>query len=163
MKKIAVILLSAATFVTSLTPAVSASAAASGISSAVNQPVQRQSPSVAAEGVQVAENSWADDRRQRRYMMERRDRYHGDRRWHDRRSDYRDRYDRRYHRRHHHNNAGAIIGGLAAGAIIGGALSAGANRGSSHNEWCYNRYRSYRASDNTYQPTNGPRRQCVSP
>ncbi|MCB8828228.1 BA14K family protein, partial [Escherichia coli] len=28
--------------------------------------------------------------------------------------------------------------------------------------WCYNRYRSYRAYDNTYQPNNGPRRQCVS-
>jgi hypothetical protein len=32
-----------------------------------------------------------------------------------------------------------------------------------HVEWCYNRYRSYRAWDNTYQPYNGPRRQCVSP
>ncbi|MGV3652562.1 MAG: BA14K family protein, partial [Devosia sp.] len=25
------------------------------------------------------------------------------------------------------------------------------------------RYRSYRASDNTFQPYNGPRQQCVSP
>lgn len=32
-----------------------------------------------------------------------------------------------------------------------------------HVEWCYDRYRSYRASDNTYQPYNGPRRQCRSP
>jgi hypothetical protein len=54
-----------------------------------------------------------------------------------------------------------------AGAIIGGAL---ANqepryrpRGSAHVDWCYDRYRSYRASDNTYQPYNGPRRQCRSP
>src|SRR5690606_32037730 len=35
--------------------------------------------------------------------------------------------------------------------------------GSRHVEWCYDRYRSYRASDNTYQPYNGPRRQCYSP
>ena len=56
-----------------------------------------------------------------------------------------------------------------AGAIIGGAI---ANqeppvryrpRGNAHIDWCYGRYRSYRASDNTYQPYNGPRRQCVSP
>jgi hypothetical protein len=55
-----------------------------------------------------------------------------------------------------------------AGAIIGGAI---ANeppvqyrpRGNAHVDWCYNRYRSYRASDNSYQPYNGPRRQCVSP
>lgn len=32
-----------------------------------------------------------------------------------------------------------------------------------HVNWCYNRYRSYRAWDNTYQPYNGPRRQCWSP
>ena len=35
--------------------------------------------------------------------------------------------------------------------------------GSAHVRWCYNRYRSYRAWDNTFQPYNGPRRQCRSP
>ena len=56
-----------------------------------------------------------------------------------------------------------------AGAIIGGALAnqAPAPRyrggGSAHVEWCYARYRSYRDSDNTFQPYNGPRRQCHSP
>jgi hypothetical protein len=34
---------------------------------------------------------------------------------------------------------------------------------SAHVEWCYARYRSYRAWDNTFQPYNGPRRQCISP
>ncbi|WEZ85389.1 BA14K family protein (plasmid) [Rhizobium sp. 32-5/1] len=29
--------------------------------------------------------------------------------------------------------------------------------------WCANRYRSYRASDNTYQPYSGGRRQCEPP
>jgi GH18 family chitinase len=32
-----------------------------------------------------------------------------------------------------------------------------------HVNWCYNRYRSYRAYDNTFQPYHGPRRQCISP
>jgi hypothetical protein len=35
--------------------------------------------------------------------------------------------------------------------------------GSAHVQWCYSRYRSYRAYDNTFQPYNGPRRQCWSP
>jgi hypothetical protein len=32
-----------------------------------------------------------------------------------------------------------------------------------HIRWCYNRYRSYRSWDNSFQPYHGPRRQCVSP
>ncbi len=58
---------------------------------------------------------------------------------------------------------------FALGAIVGGA-TADAPRyaprvraGSAHVEWCYDRWKSYRASDNTYQPNSGPRRQCVSP
>ena len=35
--------------------------------------------------------------------------------------------------------------------------------GPAHVNWCYSRYRSYRASDNTFQPYNGPRRPCYSP
>ena len=31
-----------------------------------------------------------------------------------------------------------------------------------HMQWCQNRYRSYRASDNSYQPLNGGRRSCAS-
>ena len=54
------------------------------------------------------------------------------------------------------------------GAIIGGALAEPPVRyrpryGNGHVEWCYSRYKSYRAYDNTYQPYNGPRRQCYSP
>ncbi len=32
-----------------------------------------------------------------------------------------------------------------------------------HVAWCHDQYRSYRESDNTFQPYNGPRRECVSP
>lgn len=45
---------------------------------------------------------------------------------------------------------------VAPRRYYGGAMSA-------HVAWCYDRWRSYRASDNTYQPYNGPRRQCRSP
>jgi hypothetical protein len=57
-----------------------------------------------------------------------------------------------------------------AGAIISGAINNNNNYrynnysgGNAHVRWCYDRYRSYRASDNTFQPYNGPRRQCYSP
>lgn len=35
--------------------------------------------------------------------------------------------------------------------------------GNAHMTWCLDRYRSYRAEDNSYQPYNGPRRACESP
>lgn len=52
-----------------------------------------------------------------------------------------------------------------AGALITGAIAnqPQASYGSSHVEWCYGRYRSYRAYDNTFQPYHGPRQQCYSP
>lgn len=37
---------------------------------------------------------------------------------------------------------------------------AGSNR---HLAWCYNRYRSYRLMDNSFQPYHGPRQECLSP
>jgi len=61
-------------------------------------------------------------------------------------------------------------GAFVAGAIIGGAIANNNNYynngyrgGNAHVQWCYDRYRSYRASDNTFQPYNGPRQQCYSP
>lgn len=65
-------------------------------------------------------------------------------------------------------------GAFVAGALIGSAIAnqptyappayaAPAYGNNAHVQWCYDRYRSYRASDNTFQPYNGPRQQCRSP
>ena len=32
-----------------------------------------------------------------------------------------------------------------------------------HVDWCYGRFKTYNAYDNTYQPYGGPRQQCWSP
>ncbi len=64
------------------------------------------------------------------------------------------------------------LAAFGAGALIGGAIAsepryyerpAAAGINPRHYEWCANRYRSYRAFDNTFQPNNGPRQQCLSP
>ena len=159
MNKLAIILVSAVTALTGVAPA-NAFPTVSAPTVQTSQPVEKV--------------QWREDRRDwRRYSprYSRDDRrWRNDRRWRDDR-----RYgDRRWRRDRHHNgsNAGAIIGGLAAGAIIGGALAQPryaqpprryVGGGNSHVNWCYSRYRSYRAYDNTFQPYNGPRQQCYSP
>ncbi|TIM82747.1 MAG: BA14K family protein, partial [Mesorhizobium sp.] len=59
------------------------------------------------------------------------------------------------------------LAAFATGALITGAIinnqSRRIYRGDAHVEWCYSRYRSYRAYDNTFKPYYGPRRQCISP
>lgn len=54
---------------------------------------------------------------------------------------------------------------FALGVIIGGGNLHGVRPGYTHPQhvrYCYNRYRSYRQYDNTFQPYHGPRRQCRS-
>jgi hypothetical protein len=68
---------------------------------------------------------------------------------------------RTYHRGYREYNgfwfpAAAFI----AGALVTSAINNAPRSGSAHVQWCYDHYRSYRAWDNTYQPYNGPRRQC---
>jgi hypothetical protein len=150
MRKIAVLFISAVTALTSFVPAQAF-------------PTVVRTQTAQSDIVQVGDhagrhiirknhrgNGWDRNRNNHR-----RDRWDRDRR-NDRHGYYRN--DRRYR----NNNAGAIIGGLAAGAIIGGAIASQPrySNGNSHTQACYARYRSYRASDNTYQPNYGPRRQC---
>ncbi|RUY96422.1 BA14K family protein [Mesorhizobium sp. M7A.F.Ca.CA.003.01.2.1] len=59
------------------------------------------------------------------------------------------------------------LAAFATGALITGAIINNENNrvyeGNAHVRWCYDQYRSYRASDNTFQPNYGPRRECRSP
>lgn len=61
--------------------------------------------------------------------------------------------------------AGALIGGGVRAAIASDNNSSSADPtiNPKHYQWCEDHYKSYRASDNTYQPYNGPRKQCLSP
>jgi hypothetical protein len=84
---------------------------------------------------------------------------------------------RHHHRDYHHYRGNDLLLPFALGAIAGGVIAGptyvspyyerrvvpGYSGGSAHVRWCYNRYRSYRASDNTFQPYHGPRQQCWSP
>ncbi|TDW36619.1 BA14K-like protein [Rhizobium azibense] len=71
----------------------------------------------------------------------------------------------------HYNGYWYPLAAFGAGALIGGAIASqpryvappAYSGGGGHVAWCANRYRSYRAYDNTFQPYNGPRQQCYSP
>ncbi|MGI6853072.1 BA14K family protein [Mesorhizobium sp. 1B3] len=94
-----------------------------------------------------------------------------DRGWHGARPYYRGYRGYRYYRPgyRYYNDFWFPGAAFATGAIIGGIIANSqptyrySDGGSAHERWCYNRYRSYRAWDNTFQPYNGPRRQCYSP
>lgn len=91
---------------------------------------------------------------------------HSDYRRHWRGDDWRWRRHYRHHRPRYYGGGSGIYLGLGLGVpayryveprrVYRGGSSA-------HVRWCYNRYRSYRAWDNTFQPYNGPRQQCWSP
>lgn len=111
-------------------------------------------PAISSDVVQVQDRRRRDDDRRKRF--ERRGNqayYNGHRGYRERRPGYR-----------RHNGWWFPPAAFALGAIIGGATSQPANRlSNAHVRWCENRWRSYRAYDNSYQPYNGPRRVCVSP
>lgn len=77
----------------------------------------------------------------------------------------------RYRRDGYHRHSDGWWYPLAAfgtGLVIGGAIApqqrpAYSNSTSAHVDWCYSRYRSYSAYDNSFQPYYGPRQQCISP
>lgn len=166
MKTLTLIALSLATAFGSVPPAQAFPTAPKIVSQATDAQ-QVQFPSERGEARKSGRCNWPNCVRGSRY--DRRGYYDGRRGYYDDRRGYRhDRYRRYY--RDDDDDIGSFFGGLATGAIIGGLLSqpryyngprvAG---GSPHTRWCYARYRSYRAWDNTYQPYNGPRRTCYSP
>ena len=65
----------------------------------------------------------------------------------------------------------AFAFGAIAGAIIGSQINSNNDNGNydgdalpaRHVAWCEDHYRSYRLSDNSFQPFNGSRQVCVSP
>jgi hypothetical protein len=92
------------------------------------------------------------------YRYERRER-RAERRWHGHRGS---RYSRPGYRRHS-DGWWYPLAAFGIGAAIGGAIANQPQAGGSHVAWCSNRYRSYRAYDNTFQPYNGGRQECISP
>lgn len=132
---------------------------------------------LAQAGVPAAENG---------NVVQVRDRFEGRRNWR------RDRnYDRgRYDRRDRGRNFGGLGLGLGLGVPLGAYLASRPSydygpygyydegyvvrrvaprqvqrgyAGNRHVNWCYNRYRSYRAYDNSFQPYHGSRQVCYSP
>lgn len=108
------------------------------------------------------------------YSERRYDRRHGDRVWrHDggRSGYYNGHRGYRGYRSGYreHNGYWFPLAAFGAGAIIGGAIASepravySGSMSPSHVNWCENRYRSYRAYDNSYQPNYGGRRACNSP
>jgi len=77
--------------------------------------------------------------------------YHGHRGYRERRPGYR-----------YYNGFWFPLAAFGAGALIGGAIQSG-RPASGHVAWCESRYRTYRASDNTYVASGGIRRTCISP
>ncbi|MCG7391623.1 BA14K family protein [Microvirga sp. ACRRW] len=60
--------------------------------------------------------------------------------------------------------AGAIIGGAIVNQpVIARPAYAPVRLSAAHVNWCGSRWKSYRVSDNSYQPLSGPRQVCVSP
>lgn len=86
--------------------------------------------------------------------------------WHNGHRGY-NRYRRGYRR--HSDGWWYPLAAFGAGAIIGGAIANegrvrdGGDLNPRHVEWCYDRYRSYRAYDNSFAPYGGGRQQCYSP
>ncbi|NZD64547.1 BA14K family protein [Rhizobium sp. WYCCWR 11290] len=111
-------------------------------------------PNVPAATSQVDQVQYRGDNRDLR--RHRNGYYHGQRGYRDRRPGY----------RRHSDGYWYPLAAFGAAAIIGGAIAnqPRANYGGSrHVQWCADRYRSYRAYDNTYVPRAGMRAYCNSP
>jgi Ni/Co efflux regulator RcnB len=133
---------------TSLCAAVALSFAIGGAAPAMAAPLLTPAtPSASSDVVQIQHRRHRDDRRDRFERRGNQAYYNGHRGYRDRRPGYRQ-----------HNGWWFPPAAFIAGAIIGGGLANQQPQG-----LCQERWRSYRVSDNSYQPYNGPRRTCVSP
>jgi hypothetical protein len=140
---------------TSLCAAVALSFALGSAAPAMAAPVLAPTaPAASSDVVQIQSRRHRDDRRDRFERRGNRAYYNGHRGYRDRRPGYRQ-----------HNGWWFPPAAFIAGAIIGGGLANQQPQRLSrqHVRWCQERWRSYRVSDNSYQPLNGPRRACVSP
>jgi hypothetical protein len=82
---------------------------------------------------------------------------HGDRRR------YRSQRFRHYHGGYWYDNPWWILPMVGAGIVLGNRDRYDDGYGSSHVEWCMNRYRSYNVRTNTWVAYSGRVHQCVSP
>ncbi|RWC34389.1 BA14K family protein [Mesorhizobium sp.] len=118
---------------------------------------------VAVPDVQTVQyQEWRKNRYNRSFSRNRTFSRNGDMYWNGHRG-YRE-YRHGYRR---HGDYWFPLAAFATGALITGAIINNENNrvyeGNAHVQWCYDHYRSYRASDNTFQPNYGPRRECRSP
>ncbi|MER8385587.1 BA14K family protein [Mesorhizobium sp. M1428] len=117
-----------------------------------------QTPSVSSDVATVDYKPWMKRKFNRNRNFSRNDgvNWNGHRGYHE--------YHRGYRR---HGDYWFPLAAFAAGAVISGVIINNnqnrVSRGDSHVQWCYDRYRSYRASDDTFQPSYGPRQLCNSP
>lgn len=152
-----------------LSPAVPASAVAQDL-------VQARSSWAGGNSRGSWRGEWRHNRSWRGHRGDRSWRGNNFRRHHFRRNDWHRHGGRRY-RGGYYGGAGLLLG-LGLGAPLYGYYDGYYDPyyapgyyqprrvyrgGDAHVRWCYARYRSYRASDNTFQPYHGPRRQCRSP
>ncbi|WP_421565772.1 BA14K family protein [Ochrobactrum sp. EDr1-4] len=139
--------------------ALSFAVAATSFTPAVASPLRQTSDLSLSESQiqQVQHRRYRDDRRGN-WKRSNRDG------WHNGHRGYRD--QRRGYKRHS-DGWWYPLAAFGAGAVLGGALNnqRPAARGYSnrHYQWCSSRYRTYRASDNTYVPSAGRRAICNSP
>ncbi|MBZ9774878.1 BA14K family protein [Mesorhizobium sp. CO1-1-8] len=127
------------------------------------QPNYVPQPQVAVPDVQTVQyREWRKDRYNRNFSRDRSFSRNRGAYWNGHRG-YRE-YRRGYRR---HGDYWFPLAAFATGALITGAIINNENNrvygGNSHVQWCYDHYRSYRASDNTFQPNYGPRKECRSP
>jgi hypothetical protein len=118
-------------------------------------------PLPAANSPQVADVEAVQYRRDRDWRDNDRGNYSDRRGWYQGQRGYR---DRRAGYRRHNDGFWYPRAAFGAAAIIGGAIASQPRAsGSSHVQWCANRYQSYRAYDDTYSPRAGVRARCNSP